>query len=85
MGSDLSPKFLPALRVIKQAFGTFSDSLKIQYRRVVGGIGLFGWYVWSSKANQRLNTAILNLIVIQYQSIDVSLMYSRSLRVPLNG
>ena len=36
-----------------------------------------------SEANQRLTKVILNLIVIQLQSFDVSVMYSHSLRVPL--
>jgi hypothetical protein len=36
-----------------------------------------------SEVSQRLTTVILNLIVIQHQSFDVSNMYSHSLRVPL--
>ena len=36
-----------------------------------------------SEVSQRLTTVILNLIVIQHQSFDVSVMYSHSLRVPL--
>jgi hypothetical protein len=65
------------------AFGKDTLGLNRPYRRGVAAIGGLGRCWVLNEFNKPLTTVMFNLIVIQHQSFDVSVMYSSSLSVPL--